>query len=639
MSDNERPTKRARMGTNHGWCLTIKESGIDTFVESVNTWICDGEVNIAVVGDEIAKQNQLRHAQAFLNFPNRRGIAFGKLRRLLIDAGMDASDFHIEPRKSLSMARAGNYCLKEHYEHIAELFPEKGTVAELYRPGSTPLLVVGWDVEKAGPESTTAQGRRTDLDGFKEDVLAGRCRDYDDAMMNHSGLCIRSEGFVRMFIGRFAPIEAMLPEEWASLLADGHVRRWQAWLIHELANTDTSYRFRKVHVVTDGVRGMANGNAGGNAGKSHMCDWFPRLMANVGQKVQVIGPGKLADMAAQLQSDVDIVMIDIPASRSEALQWAFVEQLKAGRVDAPKYHSCTIVLKKRPVRVVILCNYHPDHMRRVDELGEFMYSTWDEYRERNPEHRYAPRQHTLSNDRWVEYNITSGHDLEPCPDFMLPAEMNFGPEFSSDNAGDGPVLMFHDDWWAEYINRWEDSAYLWSISYGGTGDVDTNTFKGSKLVIKEGNRLYEPVKRYFLSMGWDGEGTLEVIYGRRPPVDKAALSEFQCLCLECGIVKCNNPKGVVMYDAADRYARVWMDEFGRIQDLIAIDPSGVFYPELIHSYTIQRNGIFVYSFPGLMDYLRPRVMNGDFNYDLNTETPDDVEDYRQMMRRKLRERN
>ena len=335
MSEPPEKKQRRSIGTHHGWCITYhgEEADLATFKTFCETLAVDDQVNVAVIGDELTGTGG-RHAQAFLNFHNGRGIAFGSLKKLLKDA--DLGDAHFEPRKSLTMDRAGNYCLKEHFEHIAKMFPEKGSIKELYRPGSSPLLCIGWDIENARPDGT-GPGKRTDLTSFKDDVLSGECMEYDDAMMNHSGLCARAEGFVRQFIGRFSPVSKMTPSEWKDHLSEFGISRWQAWAIQELANTDTSYRFRKVQVVTDCV---LNGT-GGNTGKSHFCDWFPRLMANVGQKVQVLGPGKLADMANQLQSDVDIVLIDIPASRSEHLQWSFIEQLKCGRLTLL---SITVVL-------------------------------------------------------------------------------------------------------------------------------------------------------------------------------------------------------------------------------------------------------------------------------------------------------
>jgi hypothetical protein len=427
MSDTPEP-KRRRIGTHHDWCVTVH--GRDEMLllkELAETWLCDEFVNIAVIGDEITG-NDGEHAQAFFKFPQQRGVAFGVLKKMLRDAGCISA--HIEPRSSRSIARAGNYCLKEHFEHIAEMFPEKGTVEELYRPNSTPLLVAGWNCEQAKPDMPT-QGRRSDLEDFKAEVLAGKCNEWDTAMMNHSGLCARAEGFVRQFIGRFSPLDPMSPEEWDRLKSKKFVCSWVGWAIYHLnyhtnPTADESYGYRKVGVVTDST---LNGGTGGNTGKSYFCEWYPRLMATIGIKVQVLAPGKLADMAVQLQSDVNQVLIDIPASRSDNLQWSFVEQLKSGRVCSPKYHSTTIVLKNKPISVLILCNNHPDKKRRADEgtytMGGSTVYNGNPFPTREPECEF-----TLSNDRWVEYDITSYGDTEDILNYKLPDWLPFPSEFN-----------------------------------------------------------------------------------------------------------------------------------------------------------------------------------------------------------------
>lgn len=612
MSD-ENPHKRARVGTHHGWCITVSgingDNSIEAFVTAVEELAADDMVNIAVIGDELNSSGG-RHAQAFLNFPSERGIAFGRLKKLMLDAGVEACDYHQEPRKSKSMDRAGNYCLKEHFEHIAKLFPEKGTIEELYRADSKPLLVIGWDIEGAKPDKGTGPGSRTDLGAFKSDVHAGECRDYDTAMLNHSGLCARAERFVRIFIGRFSPIIPMSPEEWHRMLANSEVRRWQAWAMHELANTDVNYRYRKVHVVTDCVLGPDG--TGGNSGKSHFCEWFPKLMANVGEKVQVLGPGKLADMANQLQSDTSIVLIDIPASRSDNLQWSFVEQLKSGRVDSPKYHSCSVEMKNRPVRVMILCNQHPDERRRPN---------FEEFTNENgfPVDGYGrprPREYTLSSDRWVEYPITSGHDVEAVSNFMLPAEMGFGPEFSSDNAGDGPVAKIPSDFWRDFVTGWESFNERWSVMRL------ENTFRWNWHGPNSPNA--ESLNSYFRSLGWDGVGILEVGLRWRDTYfcdrvdDRGEFileNEFTARCLVNGRVSKDDPRGIVLVDSQGRVGRVYFNEYGEMVDVHALDPNehilqwGVF----VHAYSINRGGMIIWEYQGLPGFMNVDVMNGKFS--------------------------
>lgn len=610
------PKRKQRIGTHHGWCFTISgiesDASINAFVELCNDLAVDSKINIAVVGDELNSSGG-RHAQAFLNFPKgddeSRGIAFGELKKMCYDAGVAKSDLHVEPRKSRSMERAGNYCLKEHFEHIAKMFPEKGTVEELFRPDSKPLLVIGWDIERACPDKGNGERARTDLEGFKDAVLSGECPDYDYAMLHHSGLCARAERFVRMFIGRFAPVVPMTPAEWEQLKRDGLVVRWHAWTMHEMK----ARNYRHVQVVTDCVRGPDG--TGGNAFKSHYCEWFPKLMANVGIKVQCISPGKLADMANELQSDTDIVLMDVPASRSDAtFQWSFIEQLKCGRVASPKYHSTSVVMTKKPVGVIILCNQHPDVRRRPDFEEYFN----DQGHPIDGYGRPRPREYTLSSDRWREYHITSDHDVEPVPDFMLPAEFGFGPEFSSDNAGDGPTALVLSDFWLQFVNHYEEHNSRWNVARQVTGKVFNKWHnKYSPFAV--------PLNRYFRNLGWDGVGDLEVGLEYRDSyfcdtVDShgqtKTRTDFTVFCLERGNVEMNTPRGVVIIDSQGRLGRVYFNDFGDCVAVHALDPrecEGLQWGVFVRAYAITRGQGIIWSWREMPDFMDVDMMNGKFS--------------------------
>lgn len=597
---NKRRKGPSTVGTHHGWVFTAFNDDRHLLKQWMEDQVLAGLLNIAVLGDELTADG-LPHGQGFANFSEGRGIAFGKLKKLLVEAGL--GDVHVEPRKSKSLARAGNYCLKDHFRHIAELFPEKGTVEELFREGSTPLLAIGWDIEGARPERTTDERRRTDLDDFKADVLGGKCTEYDTAMINHSGLCARAEGFVRKFISRFTPLPPMSPAEWNELLTDGRVVRWQAWAMCFLANPDKDFRYRKVGVVTDGVRN----SSGGNAGKSHFASWFPRLMANVGIVVQVIGPGKLADMAMQIRSDVDIVIIDIPASRSEALQWSFVEQLKCGRIDSPKYHSTSVYLKKQPVRVLILCNHHPDVTRRWDFDPEELDSKTG---------RVRVHPYTLSKDRWEEYHITSDHDIQGVPDFMLPADYKFGSEFSSDITGDGPIYLSHPMLGVIFDEHWADSARRWSV---GTSDLlafgpkfMNNGPDSMWVAVKNAKHpLSEPLRTFFVGEGWNEDGTLEVCVRLPRWPDQWPAGKFKCHCLVKGDTWVNDPDGLVVYGGQGRWAKVWFDEYGVFLNLVAQDRGNldISWHEMICSYAITRGDHILWRRVGEVGFLRPNSYN------------------------------
>ncbi len=590
-SMNKRPAKKQKIGTHHGWVMTAPSDNIQSFVAYCESLALEEEINIAVVGDEIsayAKEqaaktgtDPMHHAQAFINFPRGRGKAFGTIKKDLREA--ECPNVHFEPRKCSDLSRTGNYCLKENFKHIAELFPEKGTVEELYREGSKPLLVIGWDVEAGCPSHGKGPGSRNDLAIFAASVKDGSCTDWDTAMLEHMGLCARAEGFVRQFISRYAPIVKMSPAEWKIHLDTFGVLTWQAWVIHSLAVTDMDFAWRKVIVVDDAV---------GNSHKSHFCDWFPRLMANVGQKVQVLSPGKLADMAHVLEADADMVVIDIPRSRSDALQWSFVEELKCGRVSCPKYNSSIKNMIKRPVRVLILCNEHPDETRRPGynpvepEHNRMCYgSTNVNMREKTP-------QATLSEDRWEEYHIT---DPEVCQakviKYELPPVFNFGKEFSSDVTGDGPVTWDCSTAAGEKIYRkYEESRE--------TGDIDQAppillsrgwTYSGTDSVLSES------IAKFFKSHGWDGTGKLEVKLDIPDSLVnfRLARGKARAYCMATGEwVRFGDPEGFVVHAMDGCSARIFIDGFGHMTGLSAIqrDDYDIAFREVITIYKITRPG-------------------------------------------------
>jgi len=93
----------------------------------------------------------------------------------------------------------------------------------------------------------------------------------------------------------------------------------------------------------------------GNKGKS----WFSLYYASLHPgKVQIMKPGKKADMAYELKTDIRVFFLDCPRSRHEVLDYDFLESLKDRLVFSPKYQSTTKVMPA--CHVVVLCNEMPD---------------------------------------------------------------------------------------------------------------------------------------------------------------------------------------------------------------------------------------------------------------------------------------
>ncbi|AXH76314.1 MAG: putative viral replication protein [Sthenivirus nowtis] len=182
-------------------------------------------------------------------------------------------------------------------------------------------------------EDTVSAGKRSDLDDFK-DAVKGGMLSIEEIRENHSEIYARYPRFVFEYIAANAP-----PIE----LPQHPLKPWQQELndilIHE---ADT----RTVNFVVD-VRG--------NSGKS----WFAHYFASLHLRVQVMLPGKKADMAYALDQTIRVLFVDAPRSKQgEFIQYDFLEDVKNGYVYSPKYESRFKRMAK--CHVVVLMNEHPD---------------------------------------------------------------------------------------------------------------------------------------------------------------------------------------------------------------------------------------------------------------------------------------
>lgn len=188
------------------------------------------------------------------------------------------------------------------------------------------------DYEEFG-ESPTNSGKRNDLDDFKSDVVAG-CYDFKVLREKHSEVFAKYPRFCIDYVADNAPT----PKVPAHPLRD-----WQQTLYSDLQRPPDD---RHIIFIVDYT---------GNTGKS----WFCHYYAQMNDKVQVLLPGKKADMCHVLKEDIRVVFIDAPRSKQgEFLQYDFLEEVKNGYVFSPKYESRLKRLGK--VHVVVMMNEQPD---------------------------------------------------------------------------------------------------------------------------------------------------------------------------------------------------------------------------------------------------------------------------------------
>lgn len=255
-------------------------------------------VSYLCVGREVGSEGT-PHLQGFLSFSNPRQLS--GLRRTFFGGRA-----HWEPARS--PGPAAEYCKKE-----------------------------GDYIELGHPPAVVGSGARSDIEAFKEAVKGGLL-DIRRLREEHSSVCARHARFVSDYIKDHTP-----PRE----VEQHDLREWQRDLLAKLDGEPDS---RTIIFVVD---------RSGNTGKSWFADYYHSLHPLA---VQVLNPGKKADMALALNPSIRVLIIDAPRSKQgEYIQYDFLEDVKNGRVFSGKYESGMKYLNK--VHVVVMMNEDPDYQK------------------------------------------------------------------------------------------------------------------------------------------------------------------------------------------------------------------------------------------------------------------------------------
>lgn len=126
----------------------------------------------------------------------------------------------------------------------------------------------------------------------------------------------------------------------------------RGWQLDVLAYVDGPISPRQILFVVD---------YHGNGGKTYFADF----LESTREKVQVMKPGKIADMAFEYSTDTKILVVDIPRSKCDHFQYSFLESVKDGRLFSSKYESET----KRFIspHVLVMMNQDPDMKALSDD--------------------------------------------------------------------------------------------------------------------------------------------------------------------------------------------------------------------------------------------------------------------------------
>jgi len=234
--------------------------------------------------------------------PHLQGFVVFKKKIRLTGAKKLLPHCHVTTRYNHSTnEEAANYCKKENQYY------EKGTLHE--------------------------QGKRNDLLQIKKLIENGAS--IEEIRDNHYGSWVRYKRSFEEHINSLKPIPTVPTYPLIT---------WQEKLNEILEGPPND---REVIFVVD---------VKGNAGKS----WFAKHYAQLNPgKVQILKPGKKADMAYELRTDIRVLIMDCPRSRSEVLDYEFLESLKDQMVFSGKYMSTTKMFQE-PLHVLVLMNEFPD---------------------------------------------------------------------------------------------------------------------------------------------------------------------------------------------------------------------------------------------------------------------------------------
>lgn len=148
-----------------------------------------------------------------------------------------------------------------------------------------------------------------------------------------------------------ANIMARYPRYAESILRDYRVKQdisllpLRAWQQHVLDYIASPVHPREIVFVVD---------TKGNAGKSYLA----ALVESQYDNVQIMRPGKIADMAHEYDETTKILIVDVPRSKVEHFQYDFLECVKDGRLFSPKYDSLT--KRFTSPHVLVFMNEEPD---------------------------------------------------------------------------------------------------------------------------------------------------------------------------------------------------------------------------------------------------------------------------------------
>lgn len=431
------------------WAVTVNlpdgeaEEYLQRAVDDIAGLYNDGHLKYAVGSFERGENTNRLHLQAFL-------ICVEKHRAVWISGRITGSYVEVRAYSKKNDLNNRNYCCN----------PSKlGYVSLAFEHGPWPLV--------------NDEGKRTDTKQLMSDLRDCKFRTIDDVALCYPGIVFREKKKIETWMRYYHNNRRLQEYRLARNRDNPFVEKvWQFWLRRYLLETKPDDR--RIIFICDLI---------GRSGKSRFIDDFSLTS---GKACQDLTPGKLGDMADALDvSSMDVLFIDITRSKNEHVEYVydFVENIKSGKLFAPKFESA--MLHFPPPHVVIFSNME------IDLGGEDKTKLeWSvEAQMMVPRIRPMP----LTYDRYVWWDLSQNHrmdwsvnhpkwgrkfppfktlagtlycnprferDMYKVVPYTPPGISTSGPEFSSDEAGDGPesrmirFAPFHYEYWCMKSGRW-----------------------------------------------------------------------------------------------------------------------------------------------------------------------------------------
>lgn len=295
------------------WCFTL-----NNYVEAELVSLCQRlsekeKVRYAIFGKEVGKEGT-HHLQGY--------VSFSRPQRLTAVKKVVGDRAHVEISKGTEEQNI-IYCSKG--EQSSDEYASQGSTGPNYGRNAV--------VQEFGTRKES--GKRSDLDDFKDAVKDGVV-DHRRLLEEHSHVCAKYPRFVQSYIRSKVPLPEI--EDFTSTL-----RAWQQRCLDIISTPPDP---RMIIFVYDEE---------GNAGKSWLAQWLLQEK----EFVQVMKPGKIADMAYEYNEYTQVFILDCPRSKQgDVIQYDFLENIKDGMLFSPKYESVTKRFK--PPHVFVFMNEMPN---------------------------------------------------------------------------------------------------------------------------------------------------------------------------------------------------------------------------------------------------------------------------------------